>query len=161
LKLASRTTAVNADDWEIQRNSGSAPGLYSAGERCELNASVAHSGLWVAAGLASGSRIGVDIQVQDERQRYGEMAELMHLDAIAAVDQQHFFSCWTLREAIAKATNGSVLTPHALESGLMAACDRPGQMVYAGPLSAMIDVIHPDVHLAIVLDGDTRMSLCA
>ena len=40
----------------------------------------------------------------------------------ALLDEQQFFSSWVLREAIAKATNESVLTANSLEPELAAAC---------------------------------------
>ena len=154
-------TATSTDDWEISHHSGSAPNLYRATESCELHASVAHSGHWVAVGVSSGSSIGVDIQLQDKRQRTRAMADLLRLQGRAAIDQQYFFSCWTLREAIAKATNGSVLTPHVIEAELAAACTERGRFVSAGSFSAMVDVTRTNAHFAIVLVDNSPAFSCA
>jgi phosphopantetheinyl transferase len=156
---------VENDDWEVRHRSNRGPCLYRAGERSDLSASVAHSGPWVAVGvatgLARGSSIGVDIQVQDKRPRRSEIADFLSLNAIADFGPQQFFACWTLREAIAKATNGSVLTPHAVEPELAAACENPGELVRTGSFWAMVDVIQPDVHLAVALNSASEESKCA
>jgi phosphopantetheinyl transferase len=162
-QLATRMLATENDDWEVRHRSDRGPCLYRAGERSDLSASVAHSGAWVAVavGLGRRSSIGVDIQVQDERQRRSEIADFISLNSIAENSPQQFFACWTLREAIAKATNGSVLTPHALEPELTAACENPGELVRTGSLWAMVDVIQPDVHLAVALNSGSEELKCA
>jgi phosphopantetheinyl transferase len=157
-RLANSMTAVKHDDWEIEHRSNRSPLLYNGDKPSELNASVAHSGRWVAVALTSGSRIGVDIQTQDERSRYREMAELLDMDDGASVDQRHFFSCWSLREAIAKATDSSVLTPHPIEPELARACREHGQIVSAGQFVALVDMMPPDAHLAVVLNNNKELS---
>jgi phosphopantetheinyl transferase len=155
---------MNADDgkgWEIRRNGGSAPNLYRAGEASELSASVAHSGHWVAAGLASGGFLGVDIEVLSYRQRQREIARLLRLDPVAEGDLQYFYSCWALREALAKASKGSLLAPHLAEFDLTLACTAPGQLVHVGAYSATVECIRPDAILAVVLASNTPVSKCA
>ena len=78
-RLAKSMTAANSDCWEIRHSSGSAPRLYQDGKISELNVSIAHSGNWVAVGLANGSDIGVDIQTHQENERHQAMAELLKL----------------------------------------------------------------------------------
>jgi phosphopantetheinyl transferase len=158
-RLANSMTAVKRDDWEIEHRSHRSPRLYHAGKASELNASVAHSGRWIAVALASGSRIGVDIQTQDERSRYREMAELLNMNDGARVDHRHFFSSWSLREAIAKATDSSLLTPHPVEAELTDACRKHGQFVSAGKFVALVDVMPPDAHLAVVLNNSEELSV--
>lgn len=154
-------TSAKSDDWEIKHLSGSAPLLYQAGIISELNVSVAHSGHWIMVGLASGSDIGVDIQTHKENERHQAMAEFLGLETNAASDAQHFFSCWTLREAITKATGGSLLMPHAIESELAAACDAQGNTVHVGSFTAMVDMMPPDAHLAVVLKQCAEPEQCA
>lgn len=160
-KLARTMSADNAEQVTVRHISGSAPGLYRGEEICDLRASVAHSGPWVAVGLASQGSIGVDIQVRDDCRRYREIAEFLDLDPGAMRDKQLFFSSWALREAIAKAADGSVLTSHVLEPKLAAACQKQGRVVNAGGFSAFVDVISPDAHLAVVLNNDSEAHTCA
>ena len=160
-KLAQTMSADNAEPVTIRHISGRAPCLYRGEESCDLRASVAHSGPWVAVGLASGCGIGVDIQVQDDRRRYRKIAEFLDLDPDAMRDKRLFFSSWVLREAIAKAVDDSVLTPHVLEPELAAACRDHGRVVNAGHFSAFVDVISPDAHLAVVLNNDSEARRCA
>lgn len=160
-ELADSVLATNADDWEIRRESGSAPRLYRDGVQSELNVSVAHSCGWVAVGIVNGTAIGVDIQAHEEQPRFREIADFLDLGKSAVDDQQHFFSRWTLREAIAKATDTSLLTPHAIEADLLTACRRQGSTVDAGGFTAMVDVVNANAHLAVVLNRDSESPLCA
>ncbi len=156
-RLANSMAAVKRDDWEIEHRSNRSPLLYHGDKPSELNASVAHSGCWVAVGLTRESRIGVDIQVQDERSRYREMAKLLEMNDDASVDQRYFFSYWSLREAIAKATDSSLLTPHPVESELAHACREHGRVVSAGKFVALVDAMPPDAHLAVVLNNSEEL----
>lgn len=160
-QLAGQLSNSADGDWEVRRNPESAPRVVRARDAFELHASVAHSGHWVAVGLSSESGIGVDIQAEDTRHRWRDMADLLCLPDVAAIDKQHFFSCWALREAIAKATKGSVLLPHEVEQELSTAVAKRGHVVSVRSLSAMVDQIHPDVHLAVVLVQGAPAMLCA
>lgn len=80
------------------------------------------------------------------------MAQMMGFDAIAASDEEQFFSQWTLREAIAKAADGSVLKSHPVEPKLTAACRQRGRVVNAEQFTALVDRLQPDAHLAVVLN---------
>ena len=154
-------SADNAEPATVRHISGSAPRLYRGEKVCDLRASVAHSGHWVAVGLAGHGSIGVDIQVRDDRRRYREIAEFLDLDPDAMRDKQLFFSSWALREAIAKAVDGSVLTSHVLERELAAACQNYGRVVNAGHFSAFVDIISPNAHLAVALDNNSEAYKCA
>jgi len=160
-KLARTMSADNAGPLTIMHISGGAPRLNRGEEVCDLRASVAHSGPWVAVGLAGQGSIGVDIQVHDDRRRYREIAEFLDLDPDAMRDKRPFFSSWALREAIAKATDESVLTPHILEPKLTAACQKHGRLVNAGNFSAFVDEISPGVHFAVVLHNKSEAPACA
>jgi phosphopantetheinyl transferase len=160
-KLARKMGADDAEPVTVRHISGSAPCLYWGEKACDLRASVAHSGPWVAVALAGQGSIGVDIQVRDDRRRYREIAEFLNLDPDAMRDKRLFFSSWTLREAIAKAADESMLTPHVLEPKLAVACQKHGQVVNAGPFSAFVDVILPNAHLAVVLNNDSEARTCA
>ena len=159
--LAQMMTADDAEPVTIRHLSGSAPAVYRGDAICELKASVSHSGPWVAVGLASHGSIGVDIQVGDHRSRFRDIAEFLGLDADARVDEQQFFSSWVLREAIAKATDNSVLTSHAVERQLTIACRVHGRAVAAGSFTAIVDTVSPDTHLAVVLNRNPESPTCA
>ncbi len=105
--------------------------------------------------------IGIDIQQHQARRRRREMAEMISLDVSAADSQQQFYSFWALREAIAKATNGSVLEAHPVEASLVAACGSTGRTVSAKHFTAMVRVMPPDAHLAVVLNQNTAANSCA
>ena len=160
-ELADSMLATSTAGWEIRRESGSAPRLYRDGVQSELNVSVSHSCGWVAVGVANGSAIGVDIQAHKKQQRYREIAELLDLGESAADDHEHFFPRWTLREAIAKATDTSLLTPHPVEADLLVACRQQGSIVNAGHFTAMVDVMEANAHLAVVLNREDESPLCA
>ena len=154
-------TGTDAGQWETRHTGNSAPRLYHSGERSSMNASVAHSGNWVAVGVADGADIGVDIQTSGEHRNSQAIAEFLNLEKIAANDTDGFLRNWTLREAIAKSTGGSVLTKHAIESELGVACEQSGRVVRAADFSAMVNVIAADTCFAVVLSSHTEASLCA
>ena len=159
--MANKITDAGAVDWETRRSSDGGPRLYCNGQPSEFNISISHSGQWVAVGIARGTAIGIDIQSHSERRRFREMAKILDFGEDASHSQQRFFSHWTLREAIAKATQGSVLTAHHIEAELASACKAEGQLVNAGEFTAMVDNISPDAHLAVVLNRSIETTQCA
>jgi phosphopantetheinyl transferase len=159
--LARSMSTADAEAVTIRHQNGTAPCIYRGTEVSDLKASVAHSGPWVAVGLTRQGNIGVDIQVQDSRERFREMADFLELNADASVNEQQFFSSWALREAIAKATDDSVLAAHAREPELAAACREHGRVVNAGSLTAMVDRLSPDTHFAVVLNRSPETPACA
>ena len=157
LQLADDMSTSNRGPWEVSRISNEAPRLLVSGQPSGLSASVSHSGRWVAAAVASGSAVGIDVETHRTRARRREITNFLRLSEMADNDDARFYACWTLREAIAKATNGSVLEPHASEVLLGAACETPNRAVSAGPLTAIIDKI-ADAHLAVVLHQTTELA---
>ena len=151
----------DAEPVTIRHASGSAPAIYRGDRDCSLKASIAHSGPWVAVGLASMGNIGVDIEVEGDRKRFRDIAEFLGLDADALLNEQQFFSSWVLREAIAKATNESVLTANSLEPELAAACREHGRVINAGCLTALVGKLAPRAHLAVVLNSNPEVPTCA
>lgn len=159
--LARSMSAANSEAVTIKHQTGSAPGIYRGTEISDLKASAAHSGPWVAVGLTRHGNIGVDIQVQDSRERFREIADYLEMDPSANADEQHFFSSWALREAMAKATGDSVLAAHPREPELAAACREHGRLVNAGSFTAMVDRMSPDAHFAVVLRCSPETPACA
>lgn len=159
LRLLADSLALEKNgEWEIRRSIDSAPQLYHSGRNSEFDISVSHSGRWVAVGIAKGMAIGVDIQQHQVLRRRREMAEMIGLDRAAANSQQRFFSSWALREAIAKATSGSVLEAHAVEASLAAACGSTSRPVSADQFTAMVELMPPDAHLAVVINQNKGAS---
>lgn len=160
-KLADSLVLEKNGEWEIRRSVDSAPQLYHSGQHSGFNISVSHSGRWVAVGIAKGMAIGVDIQQRQVRRRQREIGKMIGLDQAAANSQRRFFSSWALREAIAKATNGSVLEAHPVEASLVAACESTGRTVSAEHFTAMVRLMPPDAHLAVVLNQNKGANSCA
>ena len=106
----------------------------------EVADSRSHSHGWVAVGR--GPQVGVDIEVARSRERLAEMAQLIDLPA---TDEASFYAHWTLREAIAKCVDGSVLVPEPIEDDLLDAARHPGQLVRAGAFVALVAGAEVDV----------------
>lgn len=159
--LAQTMAGDDAEPVTIRHVSGSAPAVFRGERVCTLKASMAHSGPWVAVGLATTGNIGVDIEVESDRKRFRGIAEFLGLDADALLGEQQFFSSWVLREAVAKAMNESVLTANSLEPELAAACREHGRVVNAGCLTALVGVLAPHAHLAVVLNSNPEVPTCA
>jgi 4'-phosphopantetheinyl transferase len=75
-----------------------------------LEFSIAHSGDWVACGLSTNGKIGLDIELMDQKRNVLALAEhsldidqitqLRSLQPSAQID--YFYRCWTLKEALFK-----------------------------------------------------------
>lgn len=147
------------DGWTVQHRANAAPLLFRDSAPGDLVASTAHYGDWVAVGLARHADIGVDIQQHHASARADEIARFLDLRQDA--NASSFYDAWVLREAIAKATGGSVLLKHAIESDLEVACDRRGEAVSAGDFQAMVERITPGVSFALVVNHRRVMQHCA
>jgi len=117
------------------------------GSSIALQASLAHSGGWIAAAVTGRGVVGVDIESKRKLGRHRHIASFVGMPA--GGDASLFLARWTLREAIAKATGGSVLEAHAVERSLCSACERPGSTVTAGEFTAMVRTLG-DTVLAVV-----------
>lgn len=158
--LIQMMTTDDDDPVTIRHMRGSAPVVYRGEAISKLKVSVSNSGPWIAVGLTRQGSIGVDIQVGGSRSRFCDIAKFINLDAAAQVNEQQFLSYWVLRESIAKATNNSVLTSHAVEPQLAAACRNHGHAVAAGSFTAMVQKVSPDTHLAVVLNENPASPTC-
>ena len=145
--------------WTVQHRSDAAPVLFCDSERSELAVSIAHSGDWVAAGLAERTDIGVDIRNHHSSTRAEEIARFLNLRNGA--NGSAFFDAWVLRESIAKATRGSVLSKHTIEPDLEPACRRRGEIVSAGDFQALVERVSPTVSFAVVVSHRRVMKHCA
>jgi phosphopantetheinyl transferase len=137
-----------------------APQLTRDGRPGQFSVSIAHCDQWLAVALASGATVGIDIQTQRNRTRYREMAELIALGEDAVLSPDQFNAHWVLREAISKASSGSVLDSHSIEAELRPACETD-QQVDVGNLTASVQRLLPGVHVAIVMDQTGELRQCA
>jgi 4'-phosphopantetheinyl transferase len=95
------------------------PGLAAGDSRASLQFNVSHSGEWILVAIASGRRVGVDVErmrtniaVDEIAKRFfsqNECRALATLPASARLDA--FYSCWTRKEAYLKATGQGLSLP--------------------------------------------------
>lgn len=156
--LAELATSVAGDgDWAVRHAPNVAPELIRGKQQSEFRISSAHSANWVAVGLATGADIGVDVQVHQDRARAEKISKLLDLRCCKA----GFFDAWVLREAIAKATAGSLLTKHAIEAELVSACKQRGDVIRANDFAALVELVNPSVSFAAVIRHHRVMQHCA
>ncbi len=126
---------------------------------------MAHSAHWIAAGIATNANIGVDIQVHKDKTRSSSITNFLDLPTPncggSQLDWRWFFDAWVLRESMAKATGGSLLERHALESELAVACESRGEVVRAAGFEALVDRIEPGVSFAVVVQHHRAVRHCA
>lgn len=147
-KILSSSFAAPADAWTLDYSASGAPRLSIEGKPSALNISMAHSSQWLAVGLSSGARIGVD--VEQLRQRDDIFALAKYLDWKDRVsDLCDFYAKWTLWEASAKCVHGSALMRRNAGFKAMAGCR--GQVRNSGLWNGLQDVFSDDVFFAIVL----------
>lgn len=151
------TSLAGDGDWTVRHSPNAAPRLFRGDTQSEFRISAAHSANWVAVGLATDADIGVDVQVHRDLDRAEQMAELLGLRH----RELSFFDTWVLREAIAKATHGSVLTPHAIEAQLVSACEQRGNVIRANDFATIVDLIEPTVSFSVVVHHSRAMQHCA
>lgn len=111
--------------------------------------SKSHCGRWIAVGMSSSAKIGVDLEVARPRPRLAEVADWLGLDC---ADDDLFLAHWTLRESLAKCIGGSVLESYEHETELRAAAQHPGKLVDAGNYSALCGRLEGDIYYALVLE---------
>jgi phosphopantetheinyl transferase len=145
---------------EIRRIDGEAPSLVLFDSSNRVNVSFAHSDNWVVVGLSLDIAIGVDIQSHRVLARRAEISELLKFEPGAKTSDEEFFACWALREAVAKATSGSVLSPHPSEPELAATCLQGNKIMSVGSMTALVDEV-AGAHLAVVINADAALKQCA
>jgi hypothetical protein len=98
--------------------------------------------------LAQGQCIGVDVEVLRPRLRKDGIASMLEWPS-KPVDDNDFYSRWTLWEASAKCASGSVVSRS--NDGFDALCgSRPGAVFRAGPWISFRDKLS-DVYYAVVM----------
>jgi len=124
-----------------------------------IQVSRSHSGEWIAVGAAAGVAIGVDIERMRPRQNRSRMAQYIGLGPGAADSNRTFFAHWTLREALAKCTGGSVLCSPENEDALRAATRTPGTPVSCAGMAALCGRYGDDIYYALVLHSSALGAL--
>jgi hypothetical protein len=151
-KLARRLIAdvTPTKNFELTRNKQGAPVLLVDSEADDWNLSMAHSGEWILVALARDLSIGVDVEVRRPRPRKAGIAGMLGWSA-DPVDDDDFCSRWTLWEAFAKCSSGSVVS--RTNDGFAASCDsRPGKVCRAGPWISFWDGFG-NVYFAVAMSG--------
>lgn len=122
--------------------------LTPAGMQPYEHVSKSHCGRWIAVALSRRHAVGVDIEIAKPRPRRAKIAAWLELDDS---NEASFHSHWTLREAIAKCTGGSVLTRDEIETDLRCATREPGVWHPAGQYAALCGKHRSDLYYALVL----------
>jgi phosphopantetheinyl transferase len=122
--------------------------LAPAGKQPYEYVSRSHCGRWIAVALSRQHTIGVDIEIARPRARLSQIAAWLDLDGS---DVASFHADWTLREAIAKCTGGSVLTRNEIEADLRCATRAPGVWQTAGEYAALCGQHESDLYYALVV----------
>jgi 4'-phosphopantetheinyl transferase len=106
----SRRAAVDPEHWQIEIDAQGRPFVAGPSEAAALVFSAAHTDGLVLCAVARGRAVGVDVERVRERAplevagHFFAPAEVAALGALAPERQaEGFFTCWTLKEAYAKA----------------------------------------------------------
>ena len=122
--------------------------LAPAGTPPYEHVSKSHCGRWIAVALSRRHAVGVDIEIAKPRSRRSKIASWLEIDDS---DEASFHSNWTLREAIAKCTGGSVLSRNEIETDLRRATREPNVWQTAGKYAALCGRHESDLYYALVV----------
>jgi phosphopantetheinyl transferase len=149
--LAQRTLGGNAESFAVRASSAGPPGLLFRGRPlADVSVSLSHSADWIAAGLARGGRLGIDVERENPRRRIAAMADWMGWQGCHEADA--FYGAWTYREARIKCGGGE-----APPTG--AASLPPDAGVSAGRHHPLRLRPMPGVHGCLLVETVTALSL--
>jgi phosphopantetheinyl transferase len=118
-----KATGIAGEAWRIEADPNGRPHAIGPDERPGPDISVSHSGEYVATGLTTQGRIGIDIELTRIDRPIGAFASLtLSLAEQAAVDaggQGAWLRFWTLREAIGKADGRGMPAALAADGGVL------------------------------------------
>ena len=143
-------TAGGAESFAVRATSAGPPGLLFRGQPlADVSVSLSHSADWIAAGLARGGRLGIDVERENPRRRIAAMADWMGWRDCHEADA--FYGAWTYREARIKCSGeappaGAALLP-------------PEVGVSAGRHHALRLRPMPGVHGCLLVETVTALSL--
>ena len=107
-QLLSVTLDTSENGWVLDYSTSGKPYVLINGKLSALNISLAHSANWLAAGVALETQIGVDVGQFKARGNFLKIANYLGWKK-RVYDIQDFHTKWTLGEASAKCSEGSVL----------------------------------------------------
>jgi phosphopantetheinyl transferase len=116
----------------------------------DVSVSLSHSQDWIAAGLARGGRLGIDVERENPRRRVAAMAEWMGWPECHEPDA--FYSAWTYHEARIKCRGGE--SPRGDEGVPPLAHGAPTSRHHAHWVRPV-----PDVHACMLVETDRPQRL--
>lgn len=143
--------------WQLKYSDSGAPRL-AAYEEGNLHISMAYSANWLAAGVARGARIGVDIERIKPRKNISEKADFLDWK-VPVHDLQDFYAKWTLWEASAKCAEGSALMRKNPGFEMLCHMDLNDRVGKAVPWGGLQGCYKEEVIYAVVLQCQTDASL--
>ena len=138
--------------WELQRSASGAPCLLQNGKPSRLSVSLSHSTDWIAAGVSSQVKIGIDVEPIRERKRMSAIAGMFGWQE-AVRDIGDFLFHWTFWEASAKCVGGSVLVKENPDFEQLCKVSPAGTVLRTDRWAALIDRVDQDAYYAVALHG--------
>lgn len=148
--LISRTCGLSESDYNIYHDQRGAPRIELGEQSQPMSISVSHSHDWIAVGLSTGVRIGVDVEPVRSRERRAEISALLGWQ-LEISDDADFHAKWTLWEASTKCASGSVVERCNNEFETLCAV-RPGSVAAAGQWKTFSDQLG-DLFFAVAMHG--------
>jgi 4'-phosphopantetheinyl transferase len=105
--MLARLTGSEPGRWKIAKAASGAPIALDLDGRKAPAISFSHSGLWIACAASLAGSVGIDVELSRESRNLRGIAERafgIKEQAAAHRGTDRFYSIWTLREALAKAT---------------------------------------------------------
>ena len=157
-EMLSRSFPDVDSDWELQRSASGAPRLLQNGMPSELSVSLSHSTDWIAAGISSQVKIGVDVEPIRVRERMSDIAGMFGWQS-AVRDIGDFLSRWTFWEASAKCVGGSVLIKENPDFERLCKVGTNGSLSRTDRWAGLIDCVDHDAYYAVALHGHLKSDL--
>jgi phosphopantetheinyl transferase len=152
-RLLADATGIAGARWRLTRDPNGRPVAQHPDGGIAPEISLSHSGRWAACAVASTGSIGIDIEVPNGRRDANGIASFLsdtERMAVAREGEAALLDFWTMREALAKASGGTVLNALALDgSGLIAARNRVSPQSIDGRDYAIGQLAQAAFHIAI------------
>lgn len=108
--------------WRFTRGETGRLGLLSPGGASNLDISLSHRDNWIVCAIALSGCIGIDIETSRPKRESKILADAYFSHAertlVKAMGEPAFLACWTMREAVVKATGDSLGEALALDGDL-------------------------------------------
>lgn len=110
VQAVAELVGISANLVQLIERKNNAPFIKFPGSSCHINASLSHSGKYVACVVSRSALVGLDIEVLKIRNNFSEIAELAFASGeynwltkqLASDRAETFYKLWTRREAIFK-----------------------------------------------------------